>query len=465
MAGDIGSACHARRPDGFSLRTRLLIAASGVLLAFLGLTGLALDQAFRDSSMVAVHDRLQAQVYMLLGSADLSASGQLALPEALPEARFGMPGSGLYARVMDRDGQVIWRSASLLGLSLPVPSSLLIPGQFVFEPIDASDGTSLFSLNFTVSWEVTTSTYRYYTFQVAETQRGFDDQVAGFRRSLGGWLLASGLVLLLGQGIMLGWSLRPLRQVAHEVREIETGRQTELIGAYPVELRLLTESLNALIHHSQAQLERYRHAVGDLAHSLKTPLAVLRGAVEAPSTDLAETVREQVERMNRTVEYQLQRAAVSGRIALAAPLQVATTVRKVVEALRKVYEQKQLRWHSEIDETALFYGDEGDLLEILGNLADNACKWARTRVIVRARRETGPDSTLCLLEVEDDGPGIPVEQRSLLLQRGARADPSVAGHGIGLAIVRDIVEEAYLGKLEIDQGRLGGALLRVRLRF
>jgi two-component system sensor histidine kinase PhoQ len=447
-----------------SLRTRLLIAASGVLAAFLGLTGLALDRAFRDSALVAVRERLQAQVYMLLGSANPAADGQLTLPEALPEARFSTPGSGLYALVMDRDGQIVWRSPSLLGLSLPAPTSLPIPGQFVFQLMDASDGTPLFSLDFTVSWEVAAGTYVYYTFQVAEAKRGFDEQVAGFRRSLGGWLLASGLVLLLGQGVMLGWSLRPLGQVAREVREIETGRQIGLVGVYPRELLPLTDSLNALIRHSHAQLGRYRHAVGDLAHSLKTPLAVLRGAVESPSADLADTVREQVERMNRTVEYQLQRAAVSGRIALTAPVPVAASVRKVLDALRKVYDHKALRFHSEIDETVLFYGDEGDLLEILGNLADNACKWARGAVIVRARRLTGADRSECVLEVEDDGPGIPPEQRQLILQRGARADPSVAGHGIGLAIVKDIVEEAYLGKLEIAAGRAGGALLRVRLR-
>ncbi|NJN46480.1 MAG: hypothetical protein HC808_08390 [Candidatus Competibacteraceae bacterium] len=228
-----------------------------MLIAFLGLTGLALDQAFRESALVSVQERLQAQVFMLLGAADSAVDGQLTLPNTLPEARFSTPGSDLYAQVLDRDGALIWRSMSLLGMELPPLPSLPVPGQLIFQQIDAMDDTPLFSLNFTVSWEISAGTYRYYTFQVAETRRGFDNQVAGFRRSLWGWLLVSALVLLLVQGVILSWSLKPLRQVAGEVREIELGHQTELAGVYPRELSALTENLNALIHNGQAHLERY----------------------------------------------------------------------------------------------------------------------------------------------------------------------------------------------------------------
>jgi two-component system sensor histidine kinase PhoQ len=327
------------------------------------------------------------------------------------------------------------------------------------------DDTPLFSLNFTVSWEISAGSYRYYTFQVAETQRGFNEQVAGFRRSLWGWLLVSALVLLLVQGVILSWSLKPLRQVAREVREIEIGRQSELVGAYPRELSTLTENLNALIRHSHAHLERYRHALADLAHSLKTPLAVLRGAVEMPAAELVNTVQEQIERMNRTVEYQLQRAAVAGRIALTAPIAVSAIARKVVEAMDKVYRHKVLRLRCDVDDAILFYGDEGDLFEILGNLTDNACKWAKRRVVIRAFQRENAGRIELLLEIEDDGPGIPAEQRQRILNRGVRADPSVAGYGIGLAVVRNIVEEVYLGTLSIEEGQWGGALLRLRLRF
>ena len=450
-----------------SLRGRLLIAASVVLAAFLGLTGLSLDRAFRDSALAAVQDRLQAQVYMLLGAVNLDAFNRLTLPQALPEARFSTPDSGLYADLMDSRGNLVWHSPSLLGLALPFFPAVRNPGDTQFAPLESSDGTPLFVLAFTVSWEIARNQYQLHTFRVAETRQDFDDQVWSFRRGLWGWLLASTVVLLAAQGLILRWSLKPLRQVATEIKDIETGRRDELSSGYPEELQPLTVNLNALLRQGHAHLERYRNALGDLAHSLKTPLAVLRGALEndADPNELRRTLGEQVERMNRTVDYQLQRAAASGRIALSAPLPVAPIARKILDSLAKVYAERAPRLRAEIAATTVFYGDEGDLLEILGNLADNACKWCRRQVVVRAWPADHGGRTELVVEVEDDGPGIPADQAPLLLHRGQRADPTVAGHGIGLAVVRDLVEEVYYGRLEIGQGALGGARVRACLRF
>ena len=450
-----------------SLRGRLLIGASVVLAAFLGLTGLSLDRAFRDSALAAVKDRLQAQVYMLLGAVNLDAFNRLTLPQTLPEARFSTPDSGLYADLMDSQGNLVWHSPSMLGLALPFFPAVRNPGDTQFAPLEASDGTPLFVLAFTVSWEIARNQYQLYTFRVAETRRDFDDQVWSFRRGLWGWLLASTAVLLAAQGLILRWSLKPLRRVATEVKEIETGRRDELSGGYPEELQPLTMNLNALLRQGRAHLERYRNALGDLAHSLKTPLAVARGALDsnADPGELRRTLGEQMERMNRTVDYQLQRAAAAGRIALSAPLPVAPVARKILDSLAKVYADRAPQLRAEIAATTVFYGDEGDLLEILGNLADNACKWCRRQVVVRAWPTDHERRTELVVEVEDDGPGIPPDQAPLLLNRGQRADPTVAGHGIGLAVVRDLVEEVYYGRLEIGRGALGGARVRARLRF
>ncbi len=450
-----------------SLNGRLLIAASVVLAAFLGLTGLSLDRAFRDSARAAVQDRLQAQVYMLLGAANLDAFNRLTLPQALPEARFSTPDSGLYADVMDSQGALVWHSPSLLGRALPFFPAVRNPGDMQFAPLDAADQTPLFVLAFTVSWEIARNQYQLYTFRVAETRQDFNDQVWSFRRGLWGWLLASTAVLLAVQGLILRWSLKPLRQVTAEIKAIETGQRAELSGGYPEELQPLTTNLNALLRQGRVHLERYRNALGDLAHSLKTPLAVARGALEtdADPGELRRTLSEQVARMNRTVDYQLQRAAASGRTALSAPLPVAPLARKILDSLAKVYAERAPRLRAEIAATTVFHGDEGDLLEILGNLADNACKWCQRQVVVRAWPATHQGRAELVLEVEDDGPGIPADQAPLLLHRGQRADPTVAGHGIGLAVVRDLVEEVYYGRLEIGRGELGGARVRVRLRF
>jgi two-component system, OmpR family, sensor histidine kinase PhoQ len=450
-----------------SLGTRLRLAASVVLVAFLGLTGLTLDRAFRDSAQAAVQDRLQAQLYMLLGAANLNVFNRLTLPQTLPEARFSTPESGLYADVMDDRGNLVWRSPSLLGQALPFFPAVRNPGETRFAPLESSEGEPLFVLAFTVSWEIAPNRYQLYTFRVAEAQWNFRDQIWSFRRSLWGWLLAATGVLLAVQGLILRWSLRPLRRVAAEIKEIETGQRAELSGDYPQELLLLTANLNALLRQGHAHLERYRNALGDLAHSLKTPLAVLRGVLESgsKSEELRHALGEQLERMNRTVDYQLQRAAASGRIALSAPLPVAPIARKILDSLAKVYAERAPRLTSEIAANTVFYGDEGDLLEILGNLADNACKWCERQVVVRAWPVERDGRAELLVEVEDDGPGIPAEQAPLLLGRGQRADPTVAGHGIGLAVVRDLVEEVYYGHLEIGRGALGGARVRARLRF
>ena len=450
-----------------SLRSRLLIAGSVVLAAFLGLTGLTLDRAFRDSAQSAVQERLQAQVYMLLGAVNVDAFNRLTLPQALPEARFSTPDSGLYADVMDAQGQLVWRSPSLLGRALPFFPAVRDPGDTQFALLASVDGDELFVLAFTVSWEMAPGQYRLYTFRVAETQWNFLEQLWSFRRSLWGWLLAATAVLLTVQGLILHWSLQPLRRVAAEVTEIESGQRIALSGDYPRELRPLTANLNALVHQGRMLLERYRNALGDLAHSLKTPLAVLRSTLEngASAEELRQTVIEQVERMNRTVDYQLQRAAASGPLALSVPLPVTPLAQRILDSLVKVYAERALHLRSEVAPNTVFYGDEGDLLEILGNLADNACKWARQRVIVRAWSAEYEGRAELVIEVEDDGPGIPAEQAPLLLHRGQRADPTVAGHGIGLAVVRDLVEEVYYGRLEMGYGTLGGAKVQARLRF
>jgi two-component system sensor histidine kinase PhoQ len=175
-------------------------------------------------------------------------------------------------------------------------------------------------------------------------------------------------------------------------------------------------------------------------------------------------VRAQIQRMNESVEYHLQRAAASGRIALRAPVSVAPAARKIADSLAKVYRDKHLDLQVDVAPDARFYGDEGDLLEVLGNLADNACKWAERRVAIRASRDAlGGAGERLLLTVDDDGPGVPAALRSTIADRGARADPSTPGHGIGLAVVRDIVEEVYQGELTIGRATLGGASIEVAI--
>lgn len=443
-----------------SLSARLLVVASVVLAAFLGLTGATLDNAFEESAAAAARERLLAQVYLLLAAAEVDEDG-LRLPDGLAEGRYASPASGLYAEVRGARGEPLWRSASTLG-SIPYPGPRR-PGEPVFATVVSGDGTRALAVSFAVTWELASGEAREYTFHVGERASRLEAEVSRFRRSLWGWLAGAALVLVLLQWVILRWGLAPLRRVALEVREIEHGRRQALAGGYPSELERLTVSLNAFIADGRARLERYRKALADLAHSLKTPLAVLRNATEAkvPPEALRETVREQVERMDRTVAYQLQRAAASGRAPLGAPVAVRAVASRLADTLAKVYAERSIDFELAIGEDAVFRGDEGDLTEILGNLMDNACKWAAHRVRVGAAPTA--DGSALEIVVEDDGPGVAPEAAARMLERGARLDEQRPGHGIGLAIVREVVEELYGGSVTIEEGALGGARVRLRL--
>lgn len=451
-----------------SLNARLLAAATIIVAGFLSLTGLALDQAFRESALTAMRDRLQAQVYMLLSAASFDKPDRRVMPATLPDPRLSTPGSGFYAQLSRDDGTAVWRSSSMLGIALP-PAPISQPGVPLFYTLAAADGAPLFGLAFKVRWEEGKSAPRNYVVQVAETAASYENQLKSFRRSLRGWLAAAAVVLLAMQALILRWGLRPLRQVAEEVTRVENGRQPEIRGDYPTELGGLVTNLNALIHSSAAHLERYRRSLGDLAHSFKTPLAILRSTAEGQGApeELRQTVKEQVRRLDHTVAYQLQRAAASGRRALAAPLPVAPVLNKVLQSLAKVYADRRLQMESRMDRPVEFFGDESDLLEIIGNLADNACKWARQRVRITIQATGGESSTRpgLIIAVEDDGPGIPPQEWQRIFERGYRADTAVDGYGIGLAIVRDLVDEVYHGRLEVTGSRLGGACVRAHLRF
>ena len=447
-----------------SLNARLLVVASIVLAAFLGLTGLTLDRGFRDSALLGVHDRLQAAIYMILGAGDLDEIEGLKVREVLPDPRLGMPDSGLYAEVIDSRGALVWRSASTLGRTISFPAAAQA-GDMVLKQVDTEDGDSLYAMAFTVAWELSPERVARYTIRAAESDAGFRQQVNRFRRGLWTWFAGVAIVLLVVQAVILRWGLAPLRRVADEVTNIENGRQAELAGPYPRELEPLTQNLNALLRNSRAHLERYRNALADLAHSLKTPLAVLHSTLEGDShdTQVRATINEQLERLDETVEYQLQRAAASGRTALTAPIRIDSVIRRVTDSLEKVYPDKQIT--IDCESGIQFHADEGDLIEILGNLADNAAKWAAGQLWVRATQDTESERLGSLrIEIEDDGPGFPEGLLRAGVRRGMRGDTNTAGHGIGLSVVREIVEQVYRGELLLDNaGSNGGARVTARL--
>jgi two-component system sensor histidine kinase PhoQ len=446
-----------------SLNTRVLVAAGIVLAAFLSAAGLALDQAFKDSALTSVRERLASRIYLVLGTIDLNEPAR-GMPEAaLSGAALATPESGHYAQLLDGAGTRVWNSRSMLGITFPGPPTPPV-GEFSFKRTSSSTGESLLVLSYTVLWEGEGSQSSPYTVQVAENEQAFMAQVNRFRRSLLLGFSAIGVVLLLLQTGIFRWGLKPLRDVAHEVNLIERGERSAISGEYPQELRPLAENLNALIRTNESSVKRYRNALGDLAHSLKTPLAVVRTTL---ADRIAEpgpnAVRESLDQLDATIAYQLQRAAAAGRSAIGGVFEIAPVATQIENSLKKVHADRHLEFSSTFPADAKFQGDRGDFMEMLGNIADNACKWARSKVSVQVSfspKDAQP--RLLLIEVRDDGTGMPEADIAKALLRGSRLDQSTAGHGIGLAVVKELVEDVYGGALEIHSSPAG---TRVVMKF
>lgn len=449
-----------------SLSARLLLAVSVLLLLFFGFAIVALEAAFRDSAEQAIRDRLNVQMLMLIAATDSADDGTLTLPEQLPEARFMSPGSGLIGQVIGREDELIWRSLSAVGVFLPVAP--LSNSEFSrFERATTSYGEDMFSYSFAVDWEFSNGETRTYTFSVAESIEPYLAQVGRFRKSL---ITLFGVVmamLLASQAVVLRWVLKPLRQVEAEIEAIETGDRADLSAEYPTELHGLTRNTNRLLDAERKRLSRYRNTLGNLAHSLKTPLAIIRNMLEKEkiSTSASSQIQDQVDRMSDIVGYQLQRAAASGGTTLGVAKENLTEViRVIVDSLQKVYADKGIDCQIKSDPQVEYRAERGDLMEIFGNLLDNAFKWSQheVRVNVRSIVQEGCREPGLQITVDDDGPGISIEDAQRVLKRGQRADESVGGHGIGLSVVRELVE-LMEGQIEIERNANGGASITVAL--
>jgi two-component system, OmpR family, sensor histidine kinase PhoQ len=442
-----------------SLRARVVASAAAVLAVFILLTSLALEQAFRDTAESSREERLLAQIYLLMAAAE-AENDALVFPDALAEARFRLPESGLYARVFDAFDDLVWESESAIGVPEPAPMSLR-PGERRLVHRAGNDGQDYLVEGFGVSW-ATGEMPRNYVFLVAEDMAGFNEEVGRFRRSLAVWLGAMAVLMLTALVLILAWGLAPLRRVSAEVAAIESGQQDKILGRYPTEISALTDNLNGLLAHAQARQMRLDNALGDLAHSLKTPLAVMRGAVgdAASGQNTRALMEEQLGRMDNIVAHQLQRARTGSAPAsiLAPPVPIGRVAERLLASLGKVYRDKGVEVTLAVPQELQINGVEGDLMEMLGNLLDNAFKWCRRRVHVVATLE----KRMLVLAIEDDGPGIRPQDAERLLARGARADEAVPGHGIGLAVAREICE-AYGGRLDVEASVLGGARICLNL--
>lgn len=441
-----------------SLSARLLLAVSLLLLIFFGATIVVLEVAFRNAGEQSQQDILDGQLMALLAAAEPNDAGELMMPPDLPEPRLGTIGSGLYAVLQDNGSEPVWESRSLLGLKVPFGSAPE-PGVRAFSRIEMTDGTPLMALSLAVEWELADGDLRPYTFSVAESLDSFNAQIALFRRQLFGWFAAVALFMLLSISLVMRGILRPLRQIEEEIGEIENGQRSALTEGLPTELNRVALNMNLLIGSERGRSERYRHTLDNLAHSLKTPLAAIRSLLsEQQGNDLTDKIEPQIERMNDIVRYQLRKPAslVTDSLGVS-KVAVEEQLQRLIDGLGKVYKDKNPKITLAVDPEAVFRGDTGDFLELCGNLLDNACKWCESLVEIEVQPYAGGGMRFT---VSDDGPGIPEEVAGLLLERGMRLDESAPGHGIGLAVVKEIAA-SHGGELSIKPSAYGGARISV----
>lgn len=439
-----------------SLNKRILLSATLVLLIFTIGIALALDKAFQDSARLGVQDRMLARLLMLMGDAEVEEDGTLDMPTNLLDTEFSRPNAGTYAYIIDHTKSVVWQSTSALNKKFP---ELIVLEKGVKDfSLTRIENQTYFIYRYGVAWATEAGDYPL-TFNVLTDTLLFDAQIERYREDLWGWLGVMTVLLLITQMLVLRWGLLPMRRVSTELSAIESGRQENVNGNYPSELKLLTDSINSLINHERKQQKRYRNGLADLAHSLKTPLAVLQGAATVrDELDKEQTIREQIERMDNIIQYQLRRAATAGSSPGMRLVKLHPVIDRIIKTVEKAYHEKSPEIVVDIKQDINLRIDEGDLMELLGNLIDNAFKWCERRIVISASQHQNTVS----IQVKDDGPGIREHEIARILERGVRADQSTPGHGIGLAIVRDIIQ-VYGGHLAIEKNHPSGACITIQL--
>lgn len=459
-----------------SLRARLILgAALWVTVAFaigwLGLTALFRDAMERQvaADLTGHLDQLTARVQAataagtaLADPADALSGPPWPMVDPLTDPRFARPYSGLYWQVSAGEGEVVARSRSLWDVVLPLPPDVPADGTVHRHWIAGPADQSLMAVERAVRLPGRPDFLR---LSVASDEGRLIALTDGFARPLALSLVVLGAAVVAAAAVQVTLGLRPLGRLRRALGRVRGGAADRLEGSYPVEVRPLVDDLNALIADNATVLDRARRETGDLAHALKTPLAVLGGAAEAArrrgEAQTAAAIEEAAERMRRQVDWRLARARAAAAAGPGVPGRVtrpAERLRALARVMAQAHGEAAPRLTIDVPEDLTIRADRPEVDEMLGNLLDNACKWAAAEVRVAGAIEAGK----AVLTVDDDGPGLDAAGRAAAFDRGARLDTETPGSGLGLAIVRDLAELSG-GSVRLEASPLGG--LRARLEL
>ncbi len=456
-----------------SINSRIIFGAIIIVSGFMILTGITLSKTFYNSAYSALEDRLTGQIYLLMADRQIIPLQQQLSPDTFSSKQpmLQLPGS-VYSQlsgfITHADGTILWQSSAGIENKLPPFKPLnqgkKEHGKKIFQTFYV-DGHPFIGLSIAIFWDLKNSQVPLI-YHISDDLSHLNNQISDYQYSLWSNLLLMSLILFIALFLILRWGLKPLRDVEQEIKAVEQGEQEQLENSYPDEITPLTHNINQLIQFERQQQLRYRNALSDLAHSLKTPLAIIKGLSFNAEHNMAKkceqgvifytSLNDAVERMNAIIEYQLQRAASNSPSPHIQYLLLGPVVHTLLDSMKKIYRDKAIDFHINIDQDIKYKIDEGDFMEILGNLLDNACKWCQKQIHLSI---TLNDARLKLF-ISDDGPGIAYEMLSEITKRGVRADEFTPGHGVGLAIVQDIVS-AYNGHIEFSSELNGGLAVNV----
>ena len=438
-----------------SLSSRLIAAAAVWTLLGLAVGGVVLSNAFRMAAQTNFDAALSADMDGLIAAAEPDPNGGVMLADRFLNHNFDRVYSGLYYQIRGGIG-VGQISRSLFDREI-VPTDTVKKGALTWGSAKGPENQVLRVVSRRVDLTPENAKDGDYTFLVAGDMAEVERQTREFNTTLFWSFLLLGFGLIGAILVQVKIGLLPLRRVSRALANIRDGEARRLEGKFPVEIQPLAAELNSLIQHSEEVVGRARTHVSNLAHFLKTPLSVLAAEADAEPGPLADTVKKQVFSMRRQVDHYLTRARAAGSLdVLGNRTQVSAVMDDLARVLGRIHPAIDI--DADCDDGVFFRGERQDLEEMLGNLIDNACKWANGRVRVRGVRA---DNRLALT-IEDDGPGLTAEQRAQVGERGERLDETVPGSGLGLAIVRDI-SRLYGGFFSLDASPMGGVMACLEL--
>jgi len=451
-----------------SLSFRLFASAAGWTLIVLPIMAVILISLFRDAVERSFDARLNTYLTDLLAESVDTASGGLVPPPDLGISEFNLPLSGWYWQISPikrglPSARPLYASTSLLAGVLQLPSRRLIPDatglKRAYVPGPKGQRLRIIERAVTVDSKV-------YGFMVAGADSEIEREISDFQFMVIVALSVFGAGLVLATVFQVRFGLRPLRAIREGLLAIRSGQASRLEGDYPLEIEPLQDELNALLRSNNDVVERARTHVGNLAHALKTPLSVITNEARGKKTALAATVATQSDLMRTQISHHLDRARVAARAGVIGGL---TDVRPIIDglgrALMRIHDDKSIALDITCPKELKFQGEKQDFEEMVGNLLDNACKWAKDRVAVTVESATSSadgKAAMIVIDVDDDGPGLSKAERTAAVKRGRRLDETKPGSGLGLSIVADLAH-LYKGSFELDVSPLGG--LRARLRL